>query len=299
LENRKDRAESVIQSAAGSWKDIIPLLHKSKTGGSDVSHTIFHIFPAGGNRLLSRCHFGPVSPWALDRLLHYCEESRAHAAANFYYYLSSIPEAAVLRGHLFERQVLDHLCSIQTERPFSTRGLTNSEEKEWIFRGPIQRIDLEDSTVSSKLAAALGQKSLHFVPLFRSFPAVDSVLYDPKDENAALTCIQITRNKKDHPIDVPGLQRIQSWLKLQTPLEVLRPTKDKPWRFLFVVQSGMEAGFKLQKLKLKSKLGSDECHESEEWAAKVYQCVLGLEEETVFGKRSESASQPEKQQVWY
>ena len=280
---------SVIRKAADSWRDIIPLLQMTLMGSSDASHTIFQNFPTDKKRLLSNCHFGPVSRWALDILLRHC---KANAATKLYYYLLTIPEAAVLRGHLFEWQVLNHLCSIQTKSSFSIRGLANSEKKTWTYRGPIPRTDLKDSTVFNELTKAVeDQKSLHLVPLVRKFSAVDSVLYDPEDPEAVLTCIQITRNKY-HPIDVPSLQRIQSWLRVdrQTVLEGLRPTKDRPWRFLFVVQSGMEAKFKSQNFK--SKEGSDES--GVVWAVKVDQHVLGFEEQTIFCKtseRSESTSQ--------
>jgi len=81
--------------------------------------------------------------------------------------------------------------------------------------------------------------------------------------------------KKDHPIVVSGLQHIQSWFKLGTPLEGLRPTNARPWRFVFVVPSGMMSTFKKQKLDGDTAKGA--------WAKKVYQYVLGLEEQTIFG----------------
>jgi len=87
-------------------------------------------------------------------------------------------------------------------------------------------------------SAVRKRKPLHLIPFVRDFPAVDSILYDPDDPDAVVTCIQITMNK-DHAIVVSGLQQIQSWFKLGTPLERLRPTKTRPWRFLFVVPSGM------------------------------------------------------------
>ncbi|KAI0283967.1 hypothetical protein BGY98DRAFT_949780 [Russula aff. rugulosa BPL654] len=56
------------------------------------------------------------------------------------------------------------------------------------------------STIFSEITKAVRNKErLHIIPLARNFPAVDSILYDPNDPNAVLTCIQITLNK-DHPI---------------------------------------------------------------------------------------------------
>ena len=275
---------SAIRCAAVNWNDIVQLLHKSRMGGSDVSHMIFQISPTNSRPFLLACQVDTVSRWALDLLLQYSGARRADVTADFYYEITLLmPEAASLRGHLFKRQVLDHLCGIRTESTFSIRGLTNSEKTTWTYRGPIRRIDLENSTISYELTEAVRrQESLHLVPLVRSFPAVDSILYDPKDQEAAFTCIQIPRNK-DHAIDVPSLLRIQSWLKLHTPLEGLRPTEeDKPWRLLFVVPLSTKAEFKLQKLDPPSGV----------WAVKDPRlCVLGLEERSIFGRRSEFTSQ--------
>ena len=108
---------------------------------------------------------------------------------------------------------------------------------------------------------------LHLVPLVRNFPAVDSIVYDP---NEALTCIQTTVSR-NHPIVLSGLQRIQSWLKLHTPLEGLRPSRERPWRLIFIVPSD-ETSFELQELRGEA---ADEC------AGKVHQYVLRLD---VFGQ---------------
>ena len=76
--------------------------------------------------------------------------------------------------------------------------------------------------------------SRSYTPLTCSFPSVDSILYDPNDPKAVLTCIQITRNM-EHIIAVSGLRLIQSWLKLKTPPSDFRPSEKRPWRFVFVV----------------------------------------------------------------
>jgi hypothetical protein len=81
-------------------------------------------------------------------------------------------------------------------------------------------------------------------------------------------------NRKDYAIAVSGLQRIHSCLKLHSPLEGLRPEKYRPWHFIFVVPKGMEPTFKLQDMKGETATA--------EWAGKVDQYVLGLEEQTIF-----------------
>ncbi|KAI0003231.1 hypothetical protein BJV74DRAFT_881693 [Russula compacta] len=105
-------------------------------------------------------------------------------------------------------------------------------------------VNTEESNVISKITEAVEKKEpLHLVPLAPNFPAVDSIIYDPNDAKAVLTCIQVTITEK-HPIAVKSLQRVQSWLNPNhSSLKYLRPTKTKPWRFLFVVPSDKASGF--------------------------------------------------------
>jgi len=131
--------------------------------------------------------------------------------------------------------------------------------------------------------AVQNKEPLHLVPSVPNVAAFDSILYDPNDPNAVLTCIQVTMNEKDHAIPVSDLQHIQSWLKPRTLLEGLRAEKDRPWRFILVVPKGMESTFKLQ--------NSDGDTATSEWARKVDQYVLGLNEGTIFKRRSDSSGQ--------
>ncbi len=97
-------------------------------------------------RLLSDCEFETVSRWGLELLLRQYEVvnarlpvryvRKANVAAELYYNVSVIPGAASLRGHLFERQVLNHFCGIRTECEFSIHGLTDSDPIAWTYRGP-------------------------------------------------------------------------------------------------------------------------------------------------------------------
>ena len=295
LKHLTDDFESSIYDVATKRSDeIIRLLRDTRTGASDISHTVFQVFPSNTdpNRLYSNCQIETVSPWALDRILHYHAAHRADLMANFYYQVSSVPAAGSLRGHLFERQILNHLSGIDSEKPFSIRALTNSKKKTWTYRGPIRRTDFQKLKVVPEITRAVrDQESLHLVPAARNFPAADSILYDPEDSDAALTCIQVT-SKENHPISVKGLRDIQNWLQGRT-LEHIRPTKRRPWRFLFVVPSYVESNFKMQQLDGDTDRG--------EWAGKVHQYVLGLEEETIFGPGSNSSantSQQGEQQVW-
>jgi len=155
---------------------------------------------------------------------------------------------------------------------FPIRGLApRSDQTTWIYRGRIDHTTFRKSTVIDPIRKAVDNKQpLHLVPSAPNFPAVDSILYDPND---VLTCIQIMITV-DHDIVVSGLQDIQSWLKRGTSLENLRPTRNRRWRFLFVVPSDMASTFKVQKL--------DGDTRRAEWARKVDQYVLGLEERNIF-----------------
>jgi hypothetical protein len=108
------------------------------------------------------------------------------------------------------------------------------------------------------------------------------MLYNPNDRDAVFTCIQVTMNLK-HRISVNGLLKIQRYLKRDTLLNGLRPSKKMPWRFVYVVPSHKASKFKWQDLNGDTSRG--------EWAGKVDQYVLGLEEETIFGARSDSIVQ--------
>ena len=281
LKVKKRVAESAIISAA--HRDILRVLLGTRSGDSDISDMIFQIFPSNTDtdtgRLLSHSHFEPVSRWALNLLLRCYEACKPHATADFYYRLVWIPGAASLRGHLFERQVLDHLDGICAGHTFAIRGLTDPEQTQtWNYRGSTQHIAFQESAVFKEISEAVQDlKPRHLVPLVCNFPGMDSILYDPDDPDAVITCIQITMNM-DRVILVRGLQLLQRWFKLGSLLEGLRPTNAKPWRLLFVVPSHMERTFKSQMLKGDTP--------DNVWAGKVRQYVLGLEEGTIFRRRT-------------
>ena len=289
LNDKKEELGGAIQGAARNYK-IMDLLLNARTDGtqmgvSEVSHTVFQISPPDNDpdRRLFRCHFGAVSGWALDVLLKRYEADQANEVADFYFQLSGLPGAASLQGHIFERQVLNNLHGIGTPLEYSIRWLTNSNEMKWTkwtYHGPIRHVTLQESSFSSELTKAVqNRERLHLVPLARNFPSIDSILYDPDDPKAVLTCIQITRNM-GHPIAVSGLRLIQNWLKLNTSLSDLRPSEKRPWRFVFVVPSGCVHNFQLQPIVDDSRSGKKGVAN---WPRKVQQFVLGLEEKSIFG----------------
>jgi hypothetical protein len=262
---------SQITDVSGDESNISRLVTESRTGGSDVSHSIFQISPIDDERLLAQCNADAVSRWALDVTLEEYEKRTADAAVIFYHKVSRMQDSATLRGSIFERQVLKYLDRIGAKTTFPIRGLAASEETTWTYPGPVKRYTfLEDSDFIEQMKTAVqNQTPLHLVPSSRNFAAVDSILYDP---NEGITCIQITINE-DHAISVSGLQRIQGWLgRDRRDLHGLRPAPKEPWRFIFIVPKEMEASYKLQRLVKPVKDG-----ETSIWARKVHQYVLGLD----------------------
>jgi hypothetical protein len=153
------------------------LLHKTREGGSgsNVSHPIFQNFTSlktGPKQPFSNSHFETVSQWALNLLPEQYEAHKADVAAGFYYKLSAMHDAATLRGHLFERQVLNHLRGIRRERQFSMRRLTGSQQMTW-YRGPVRHTDLQRSLFLDEITEVVRRRStLHLVSLARNFLAV-------------------------------------------------------------------------------------------------------------------------------
>ena len=177
----------------------------------------------------------------------------------------------LLWGLVFKRRVSNCLDRIGAAgRNFPIRELTSPEEMTWSYRGPTPRSNfLQKSDFIDEITKAIQRNEpLHLIPSAPNFTAVDSILYAPTE---VLTCIQTTVSRK-HSICVSGLQRIQSWLEHGTPLAALRPSTNRPWRFIFIVPSGEASTFELQKLEGDTK---------DEWAGKVHQYVLELD---VLGK---------------
>ncbi len=264
LEQTIGTIKEQIEDVAEGMIDISNVLQRLKTGASDVSHMVFQLSPTDQSRSLSHCRFKPVSRWAFNQLLNKCEDLQAGAVARFHHKISGEPRAASLWSHLFERQVLNSLGDGSRREIL---GLTNPKEKKmWTFRGRIHYFTEDSSAVVEITKAVATKKPLHLVPLISNFPAVDSIVYEP---NKDLTCIQTTIKKGEHPITVSGLVRVQQWLNHQTSLAGLRPSKKRPWQFIFIVPSNMVPTFKKQRF-----TGDTD---NNGWAGKVKQYVLGWE----------------------
>jgi hypothetical protein len=187
--------ETKINDAPINEADIMQLVTNSRTGDSTISHWIFQKFPTNENRLLVQCGFQTVSRWALNLLLQKYEVYTVNVAADFYHKLSGMPGIGPLQGHIFERQVLSHLCGIDSGHNFPMRQLTDSKN----YTGPVRHFNFHESTISSEITEAVRNKErLLMTPLARNFPAVDFILYDPKDRSSVLTftCYLYTNNEE-------------------------------------------------------------------------------------------------------
>jgi len=239
-----------------------------------LSHTIFELSaPEGTQRLFGDALVGAVSLWALNLLLEAYEQRKSDAAAEFYDSIAGDPHAGSLRGRMFERQVLKYFDSLKEPHVFSIRSLDTSSICEWVYPGPAKRVTFQPVTFAQSLqAAVVGGNPLHLVPKDPNFPALDSTVYRP---GKGLSHMQVTVRTK-HPVAVVGLKRIQGYLKRNTPLADLRPSKTKPWELIFPVPCTIADSFTKQSFE------GDTTRQ--EWASKVDQYVLAIEEETIWGR---------------
>ena len=210
--------------------------------------------------------------WALDLLLKKYESRQSDAAFNFYHYITGIRSAATLRGNMMERQVLKYFDSLDCPQTFEIRSLADSTISNWTYPGPVKRASFQSSSFTSLLSSAVSSgQALHLVPLDPNFPAIDSVLYDPS--SSVLTGIQVTRD--EHPVAVSGLKRIQGWLRQQSTLDHLQSSIPyNHWRLVFVIPEPAAASFEQQPMEGDAR--------GNEWAGKVDQYVLGLQEDTLW-----------------
>ena len=64
---------------------------------------------------------------SFDVFLRQCEARKVDVAADFSHNIPAMPEAAVLRDHLFERQVLNYSYGIRHGHEFSIRRSNDSK----------------------------------------------------------------------------------------------------------------------------------------------------------------------------
>jgi hypothetical protein len=253
--------------------NILSLLNETYTS-SGLSHSIFELSPEDDMRLLGGARVGTVSMWALDLLLKQYETRQADAAAEFFNSIAGIPSAGSLRGQIMERQVLKYFDCLKDPHIFELRSLADSSIAQWKYPGSTLRSTFQSQTFTSSLESAVDARDpLHLVPLDPNFPAVDSILYDPGE---VLTGIQVTI-RNEHPVAISGLKHVQGWLKLKGPLAHLRPSiTGNHWRLIFVVPAATAVSFRQQVF--------EQDTGGNEWARKVDQYVLSIEEDALWGR---------------
>ena len=247
LEARKNEVEQVITSLASNPGEILRVLCDRQANANDISHPVFELMPTDESRQFETSQCVPVSPWVTETLIKACDKKEADMAAQIYRKLSGAPIAGMSRGILLEKLAQRSLDDIESDTNLKIHGLTNPNQTNWVYHGPIPRSNFDQSEFIAKINDAIKKnKPVHLVPLSPNFIAVDSIVYHPKDP--ILTCIQVTMNRK-HPISVSGLRQIQKWLQLRSPSAKLRPKTSRRWRFVFIVPQHMVSTFKLQRFK--------------------------------------------------
>ena len=245
-----------------------------------LSHSVFQLFPSvdDNERLLDTAQISAVSLWALTTLLKIYKKHQADAPYDFYKMLKKTAGTGPLRGEMFEAQVLEYFAALKGQEKFTIRSLSNSDTDQWTYPGPSSNSFSHPSTFTQSLRDTVTKKvSLLLVPQ-PNFSAVDSIPYTPGD---VLTGIQVTVNA-DHTVMVVGLQHVQKSLKQRSILANLRPLiRGSHWRLIFVVPEDTAPLFGIQKFE-------GEC--SDGWLKKVDQWVLGMNEDTIWGRTSQLSS---------
>ena len=267
------KSEAKLSTAMRKLQNDVKLIPTSTTLQSlvqgtsisnQVSHTVFEISPADETRSFYEPIIRAVSKWVMNLLLTVYEERQAGAAREFYVFTKRSPTTAPLAGIIWERQVHQYLASFRTPQTFSIRSLRDGATPPcpWYYPGGPSVTFQSDDLGQYLLEKKLGNTSSYFRPIVENYASVDSLVYQPDE----LICLQITASAS-HPIKVSGLQDIQRCLKLRSPLAALRPSKNHPWRFIFVLPSDSSPTFGHQTLE-----GTAASH----WDQQIDQYVLRL-----------------------
>jgi len=242
---------------------------------SSVFDAGFEMFPKDDQRLLAEAQIAAVSPWALDNLLSANKGQRVDIWYDDYRSIMEAPKMGILRGQMFERQVVEFFAGLKEKTLFRIRSLDDSTTSHWVYPGPTSCSSFHPLTVIQLLedAVMLKKPLCLTMPNPSNFPAVASILYDPSQ---GLTCIQITA-QTTHPVAVMGFKPIQTWFERTSRRVGLRSsiTRNR-WRFIFLVPDDIAADFTKQPFGG----GAD----NQEWSKSIDQYVLGLKEDAIWLK---------------
>ena len=200
LKARKSEVGQVITNLASESSKILRVLYDRQANVDEMSHTVFELMPTDEFRQFETFQRILVSPWVTETLMKACERKEAGLAAQIYRKLSESPILGMSRGHLFEKLAQMSLDDIKFDTNLKIRGLTDPNQTNWVYYGPIPRSCFNQSKVIAKINDAI-KKNVHLVPLSPNFNAVDSIVYHPVDP--ILTCLQVTMDR-EHAIFVFG-----------------------------------------------------------------------------------------------
>ncbi|KAF8510508.1 hypothetical protein BU17DRAFT_70030 [Hysterangium stoloniferum] len=264
LEDEVASLENLI-AAVPSSTSIISLIHDTRSGG-EFSHHLFEIYNRDHRHFFSNSLIKPVSDWVFGRLLEQYEERQASAARQLYDLIRKEPALAPTSGIIWERQCHRFFRSLRLSRSFNLRSLDDpSQTITWDYPGGTEYKAFESASFSTELEAQIQRKtSTYFQPFPASYPTLDSLIYRPD----RLDFLQMTV-AKNHPSKIAGFQRIRRGLKLKGPASNLRPSKEQPWMFIFIVPEETAPSFTKQPF-------------GEVWDSKVKQYILALSQKDIW-----------------
>ncbi|KAF8522760.1 hypothetical protein BU17DRAFT_86669 [Hysterangium stoloniferum] len=241
-----------LKNEVASVNDVIGVVPRSTSiisliddtrGSGEFSHYLFEVHSLDDDHFFSGCLIKPVSEWVFGRLLEKYEERQASAARELYDLIRREPALAPTSGIIWERQCHRFFRSLRFSRSFNLRSLDDpSQTIIWDYPGGTEHKAFESASFSTELEAQIRRKtSTYFQPLSACYPTLDSLLYRPD----RLDFLQMTV-AQNHPSKIAGFQRIQRGLKLKGPASNLRPSKEQPWMFIFIVPEETAPSFTKQ-----------------------------------------------------
>ena len=239
---------------------ILSLVYAVRSGGK-FSH-LFEMYSRDYDHLFANCPTRHVSDWRFQKLLEKCEGRQADFTREHFNLIRNEPP---INEIIWKRQCHMFFRSLRSPRSFILYSLDDpSKSITWHYPGgTICQIFKFGSFLTRLQALIKGRTSGYFEPVSTTFPTLDSSVYQPGRLDVLKMAVGMERDG-----GITGFKLIQRWLNLEGPASHVRPSKIRPWRFIFVVPEETAASFKLQSF------GND-------WNSKVKQYVLGLSQQDV------------------
>lgn len=235
-----------IKSAVQGVPDI-PAALLSYRMGTSVLHTLLEVIPQDERRLWVSVAVRPVSGLALDLLFHDQVERSGQSVYDLYSESrTDLWRAATFIEMTWERVLHRYLSQVQghfeltpldSSHPPYTLHLSqpfhiyDACSTDVAFRSTLLKAFDSDGSVTQSCYA------------YADTPALDSVAIVGSNFLGFQMAIGST-----HSMKLIALQRAQRWLKIGTPLEKFRPSKDNKWNIIFMVPSTLKGKFPLQSI---------------------------------------------------